>query len=88
MVMKPEICPFFAPFSHDCEISGLQIETAEEPEDLLVPERERSSPPLYDFTTEEGRTNPAVSDIPLPAMFLAEVTYSISSASSRQMSQM
>jgi len=43
MVMKSEICPCFASFSCDCEISGLQIATAMESEDLHVPERERSS---------------------------------------------
>lgn len=54
-----------------------------EPEELCLPERERSSPPLYYFTTEEGSTKPAVSDSPLPAMFLAEVVHSVILASSR-----
>lgn len=63
------------------------MSTAVETEDH-VPERESSSRLVYYFTTEEGSTKPAVSDISLPAMFLAEVAYGIISASSRKMSQM
>lgn len=87
MVMKSEICPCFAPFSCNCGISGLQMATAAETEHH-EPERKRFSRLVYYFTTKEGGTKPAVSDISLPAMFLAEVAYGIISASSRKMSQM
>lgn len=47
MVVKLETCPCFAPFSCNCEISGLQRVTAVEPKELRVPERERSSHLVY-----------------------------------------